>query len=45
MSTQNERLIVPVESEFVDNLQTMFGSGLFGDIKQRMIPLALEIIR
>lgn len=45
MSIQNDRLVVPVESEFVDNLQTMFGAGLFGDIKQRMIPLALEIIR
>ena len=40
-----ERLIVPVESEFVENLKSLFGVGLFSELKQRLIPLALDILR
>ena len=40
-----ERLIVPVESEFIENLKTLFGVGLFSELKQRLIPLALDILR
>jgi hypothetical protein len=40
-----ERLIVPVESEFIENLKALFGVGLFSELKQRLIPLALDILR
>ncbi len=39
------RLILPVESEFMENLQALFGAGLFSELKQRLIPLALDILR
>jgi hypothetical protein len=45
VSESAERLVLPVESEFIENLRALFGSGLFGDLKQRLIPLALEILR
>jgi hypothetical protein len=40
-----ERLVVPVESEFIENLKSIFGVGLFSELKQRLIPLALDVLR
>src|SRR5437867_6845250 len=42
---KNDRLLMPVDTEFLDSLNVLFGAGMFGEVKQRLVPLALEIIR
>jgi hypothetical protein len=34
-----------VESEFIDNLKSLFGLGLFGELKNKLIPLSLEVLK
>ncbi len=45
LSDAGNRLIMPVESEFIENLKSILGTGLFAEAQQRLIPLALDILR
>lgn len=45
ISLSANRLITPVESEFLENLKSLFGLGTFGEIKNELLPLSLEIIK
>src|ERR1035437_11094063 len=45
MTVPSQRLILPVESEFLDGLRFLCGDGLLAEIKQRLVPVALDLIR
>ena len=45
LSETGNHLIMPVESEFIENLKSILGVGLFAELQQRLIPLALDILR
>src|SRR5258708_27066088 len=45
MKYLKDRLVLPESTEFIDSLNFMLGTGFFAEIKQRLVPLALEIIR
>lgn len=39
------RLLTPVDNEFLEELKALLGSGMFGNLKQRLIAFSLEILR
>ncbi len=41
----SQRLILPVETEFLDGLRFLCGDGMLAEIKQQLIPVALDLIR
>jgi len=45
MTAPAQKLILPVEIEFLDGLQFLCGDGLLSEIKQQLIPVALDLIR
>jgi hypothetical protein len=45
MTVPSQRLILPVETEFLDGLRFLCGDGLLAEIKQQLVPVALDLIR
>ena len=45
MIPPSQRLILPVETEFLDGLRFLCGDGMLAEIKQHLIPVALDLIR
>lgn len=39
------RLILPVNTEFLDGLRFLCGEGMLADIKRQLVPVALDVIR
>ena len=42
---KNDVLLMPLETEFLAPLNVLLGAGMFGEIKPRLVGLALETIR
>src|ERR1700730_6254557 len=45
MNEKKEVLLMPLETEVLGPLNVLLGAGMFGEIKPRLVGLALEIIR
>ncbi len=45
MTVPSQRLILPVKTEFLDGLRFLCGDGLLAEIKQQLVPVALDLIR
>ncbi len=45
MTVPSPRLILPVKTEFLDGLRFLCGDGLLAEIKQQLVPVALDLIR
>ena len=45
MTVPSQRLILPVKTEFLDGLRFLCGGGLLAEIKQQLVPVALDLIR
>jgi len=45
MTVPSPRLILPVKTEFLEGLRFLCGDGLLAEIKQQLVPVALDLIR